>query len=417
MNSPTEPKSNDKSLKDSYDLEDCSRQLLEALLTNQGIEALVELASKLTGNPVAVGNIRLTVLYTSKDMPTHVPMARPGMIPSDFSTDKGFIKYNIEAYYSDKPILTEEQFGGYKTLLMRLVLHGEIAGYMSILFYKKLYDPDIEPLALLIRQTIECELTKHSSLLSKPPAASEALLADILGNNTVGFSSNADAAIRLGLNKQTTFYILVFNMMEFSKANTPAADIKNKLQRLTDSGLSTYCQENLVLLKQTPIKNLITDSPQKEALSQYMQKNRLCGGISYGSRQISDLQDCYRQALLALSYAKNNDSAVLIPYDYVVVPDFIKNTIYKHRLNFKLPELEVLENYDKNHQTNFRQVFKTYIETGKNAGLTALNTGLSKSSVYRILERIKLMTGLDYDQNDHLFSIYLGIKISEYTPE
>ena len=144
-----------------------------------------------------------------------------------------------------------------------------------------------------------------------------------------------------------------------------------------------------------------------------MNKHGLCGGISYGSRQIADLPGCYKQAALAMTYAKNQGQTTLIPYDYVVVPEFIKNTIYKHHLNYKLPEIQIIEDYDRAHHTNYRHVLKTFIENGKNASLTAAHTGLSKSSVYRILDRIKLMTGLNFDQNDHLFAIYLGIKIEE----
>ena len=394
-------------------LEYYSRQLLESLLDDRGMEDLVELASKLTGNPVAVGNARLTVLYTSKNMPANVPMAKPGVISPDFSTDKEFIKYNEAAYYSNKPIVTDEQYGGYKTLLTKLSLHGKVVGYMSILFYNRLYQPDIEPLAILIRETIECALTRHSSLLATPPAAPESLFADILNHKTDAISSNADAVIRLGINKQTDFYILAFSMIGFSKANMPGADIKNQLLLLTGSGLSTYDNENIVLLKQGSIKNLMTDSGEKKTLLSYMHKNGLCGGISFSCRQISDIPGGYRQAKLALSCAKHRASAALIPYDYVVFPDFVKNTIVKHCMYYKLPEIKRLENYDNTHSTNYRHVLKTYVENGKNAGLTAAQTGLSKSSVYRILDRIRLMTGIDFEQNDHLFSVYLGLKIDD----
>lgn len=395
-------------------LEYCSQQLMTQLLSNQGMEALVELGAGLLGNPIAVGTTRLTVLYTSKDMPPQVPMAKPGIISPDFSTDKSFIKYNEAAYYSDRPILTEEQYGGYKTLLMRTKIHGEITGYMSVLFCNTPYHPDIENVAILVRQTIECELAKHTSLLSKSQTASELLLIDILNNKTNDFSSNADAIIRLGLNKQTTFYLLVFNMIGFSKANMPGPDIKDKLQELTGAGLCTYYKENVVLLKQGSIRKLMPDIQHGSRLQKFMQKNGLCGGISFGSRQISDIPGCYKQAVLALSYAKNMDSTILLPYDHVVIPEFIKNTVYKHRLNYKLPEIRVIEAYDQSHGTNYRQVLKTFIENGKNASLTAASTGLSKSSVYRILDRIKTMTGLDFEHNDHLFAIYLGIKIEEY---
>ena len=68
--------------------------------------------------------------------------------------------------------------------------------------------------------------------------------------------------------------------------------------------------------------------------------------------------------------------------------------------------------YDKSHGTNYCQVIELYVESGKNVYLTASLAGLSKSSIYRILDRIKALTDIDLNQNDQLFALYFGIKIN-----
>ena len=72
----------------THSLEYYSQGLLDALFSNAGMQAIVELAAKYLGNPVAVGTVRLTVLYTSHNMPAQVPMAQPGIIPPDFTNEQ-----------------------------------------------------------------------------------------------------------------------------------------------------------------------------------------------------------------------------------------------------------------------------------------------------------------------------------------
>lgn len=400
----------------THSIEYYSQGLLNALLSNAGMQAIVELAARYLGNPVAVGTVRLTILYTSSGMPPQVPMAQPGMISPDFTNEQSFIYFNEAAFYSEEPILTDKQWGGYRTLLTRLTQNGEVIGYMSIFFCEQDFDSDILPLVKLIRTTIESELLKDNTLFFKSSTPAQRLLNSILSNDSKQLMSNADAVIQLGLNKQSHFYILTFKMSNYSKANKPNSIYRDHLSQLTGATLSTFYQETIVLIVQGSIRSLVTENPKRQALLEYLDTYGLCGGISYICRQISDIPGGFMQARTAMNYvasdSKKNTGFKL--YDNIVVSEFIQHIIDKDRSAYLTPELLTLIDYDQTHQTNYCHVIELYVESEKNVYLTALSSGLSKSSVYRILDRIKMLTGIDLNQNDQLFALYFGIKINQH---
>ena len=226
-------------------LEYYSARLFDTLMSNQGMQAIVELCAEFLGNPVAVGTDRLTVLYTSHNMPPKVPMSSPGIISPDFATEHSFIQYNEKAFYSRTPVLTPEQWGGYRTLLSRLMLHGEVVGYMSILFCNSYYTSDIDPLVELVIRTIESELLKSNILSFRNTTPAERLLASILAGGDSGLNSNADAVIQLGLNKQSSFYIATFRMSHYIVANKPNSIYKDALHQMTGAIISIFIKNPL----------------------------------------------------------------------------------------------------------------------------------------------------------------------------
>ena len=398
----------------THSLEYYSQGLLDALFSNVGMQAIVELAAKYLGNPVAVGTVRLTVLYTSHNMPAQVPMAQPGIIPPDFTNEQSVIHFNEVAFYSEEPILTDKQWGGYRTLLARLSQNGEVVGYMSIFFCEQDYDPQIKPLVKLIRTVIESELLKDNALIFRSTSPAQRLLNSILSDDSKQLMSNADAVIQLGLNKQSHFYILTFKMSYYSRANKPNSIYRDNLSELTGATLSTFYQETIVLIVQGSIRNLVTNTPNRRALLEYLDTYGLCGGISYMCRQISDIPCAFMQASAAMNSVGSDGTQCtgLLTYDSIVVPKLIQQIVDKNHLSYLTPELLVLMDYDKSHGTNYCQVIELYVESGKNVYLTASLAGLSKSSIYRILDRIKALTDIDLNQNDQLFALYFGIKIN-----
>lgn len=390
-----------------------SALLLNALINHKGMQAIVELSSGLLSNPIAVGDIRLTVLYTSSNMPPDVPMSKPGMIPPVYSTDKSFIKANEQAYYSEAPILTEEQFGGYKTLLSRLCVRGEIVGYMSVLFYYKAYSPEIDGLVEIIRQAIEAELTKNTSLLTKSETVQEAMLSDMLSGKKEPLYYSADTAIRLGIQQTSPYTIAVFRLIGYSMANSPNIILKEILHSVTGAQVSVIIGSCIVILKPGDMTALLNHPRDLKQLKKCMKEYGLYCGASYPACGIEHVYQSYRQALSALRACEPPKPAQIMTYEAAVIPDFIKKLKVRHKFPVMMPELTRLIEYDAQNHTRYCQILKHYIESGKNTIKTAQTADLSRSSVYRILDRISAVADIDFSDNEQLFGIYFGMKIMD----
>lgn len=417
--------------------------LMRQLAANEGAQPLVDLAARLLDNPVAVGDTSLTVLFTAGEMPEGVPMAHPGMISPDYSTDTDFIKYNEEAYTSPTPIVTGPQFGGYRTVLTRLKVHKQIAGYMSILLIHPLRDNDME-LICLIRSAMEAELGKNTSALSQPPKQSEYTLKRLLSGLENPLQNNADLTISLGVDKNAPLYAIVFKMLGYSRANTPGLAIRRELLRMCGSKISVLHENHIVILRQDYLYNQKELTPPYEALLPFLKKYGIGCGISTCFHQITDIYQYYRQALAAMDYFLPRQGAGIYRYEEAAVRLFLQGQLTSeamplakpgpsgddpekvppaavapqlaaapHLLSYCHPAVLTLQAYDAHNHTHYQNVLKAYVENEQNAVLTARQTHLSKASIYRILERIKSITGQTLDTPDALFNMYFSILLLE----
>lgn len=385
--------------------------LMRQLAANQGAQPLVDLAARLLNNPVAVGDTSLTVLFTAGEMPEGVPMAHPGMISPDYSTDTDFIKYNEEAYTSPTPIVTGPQFGGYRTVLTRLKIHKQIAGYMSILLVRPLRDNDME-LICLIRSAMEAELGKNTSALSQPPRQSEYTLKRLLSGLENPLQNNADLTISLGVDKNAPLYAIVFKMLGYSRANTPGLAIRRELLRMCGSKISVLHENHIVILRQEYLYSQAELTPPYEGLLPFLKKYGIACGISTCFHQITDIYQYYRQALAAMDYFVPRQGAGIYRYEEAAVRLFLQGQPAP-LLSYCHPAVLTLQAYDAHNQTHYLAVLKAYVENEQNAVLTARQTHLSKASIYRILERIKAITGQTLDTPDALFNMYFSILLLE----
>lgn len=391
-----------------------SELLMAALARNKGPEALVRLAGDIMDNPVAVGDTSLTILFTSGNMPEGVPMTRPGMIPPEFTTDSQFIKYNEDAYYTDTPVITPPQYGGYRTVLTRLRVHRQIVGYMSVLLSRHpLRENDME-LMLLIRTAVEMELSKNTSALSQPPRPWEFTLKSLLSGEDNPLQNNADLTISLGIDKNARLYVLVFKMLGYSRANTPALSIRRELLALTGSKISVLYEGNIIIIRQGFLHQQPALTAPYPGLDECLKKYGIVCGISTCFGQITELHSHYLQALAAIDYFSRKEGAGVCKYENAAVPLFLEAHQKEIRLtSYCHPGIIALKDYDRQNRTHYTQVLRVYVESEKNALLTARKMELSKASVYRILERIKKITGQSIETPGTLFNLYFSILLME----
>lgn len=411
--------------KAAHSPESASEALMQLLSKNQGAQPLVDLSAKILDNPIAVGDTSLTVLYISEGMPQTVPMAKPGMIPPNFTTDAEFIKYNEEAYASEIPVITGPQYGGYKTVLSRLKVHGQIAGYMSILLANHpLRTGDME-LICLIRSAIEAELGKKPSALSQPPRPSEYTLRRLLSGHENPLQNNADLTISLGIDKNAKLYALCFTMPGYSRANTPGLAIRRELLRMCGSKISVLHEGNIVILRQDYLYKQPELVPPYSELLCFLKKYGIACGISTCFNQITDIYQYYTQATAALDYFIPTRGVGIYRYEEAAVHLFLCSYTsgaepLSHSadlLRYCHPAVIKLNAYDEDNGTHYMNVLKTYVENEKNAVLTAAKNHLSKASIYRILERIKHITGENLETPESLFNLYFSILLLKIHPD
>ena len=397
-------------------LSQASEMLMLALGKNEGPQGLIRLAGDIMDNPVALGDTSLTVHFISENMPESVPMSHTGVISPGFSTDNEFIKYNEAAYYSDKPVLTPPQFGGYQTIITRLTVHRQIIGYLSVLLARHSIRENDIALVCLIRDVIQAALGKNPSTFFPPPNPWDHTIKCLLRGQENPLHSNADLTISLGLEKNTNLYVIVFKILGYSKANTPAAAITRTLMDMCGTKLCVLFDGNIVLIRQGPLHLVDAFVPPFKEMNDFLESFGMIGAVSAGFFQIGDLYTHYLQALDTIGYFAPRQGAGFYRYESAAVFLFLKE--HRDRLDtYCHPGIRRLSDYDRKNRTDYVKILKTYAETGKNVQITAEKMHLSKASIYRILERIKKITEQNFESPQCLFNLYFSIILMDYGKE
>ncbi|WP_346697839.1 helix-turn-helix domain-containing protein [Catenibacillus scindens] len=397
-------------------LSQASEMLMLALAKNEGPKSLIQLAGEIMDNPVALGDTSLTVHFISENMPESVPMSHTGIIPPDFSTDNEFIKYNEAAYYSEKPVLTPPQYGGYQTIITRLTVHRQITGYLSVLMARHPVRENDMALVCLIRDAVQAELGKNPSAFFPQSKPWDHTLKRLLSGLKNPLHNNADLTISLGLEKNTSLYVIVFKILGYSKANTPALAITRTLMDMCGTKLCVLFDGNIVLIRQGPLHLLPAFSEPCRQMNGYLANWGIIGGVSACFFQISDLYVHYRQAADTIEFFAPGKGAGIYRYESAATFLFLKE--HKDRLEaYCHPGVLRLLDYDRQNRTDYVKVLKIYAQTGKNVQITAEKMHLSKASIYRILERIKKITEQNFESPQCLFNLYFSIILMDYEKE
>ncbi|HIR00129.1 MAG TPA: helix-turn-helix domain-containing protein [Candidatus Scybalocola faecavium] len=359
-----------------------SEMLMMALSKNKGPGPMVCLAETIMGNPVAVSDMSLTVLYASDTMPVSNSRRSP-------------VK-NVQS------------------VTTRLKVHGQMVGYLIVLpLNHSLGESDMEKLSL-VRRAMETELGKNTSVLFTPPSPGETTLKNLLSGQENPLQNNADLTISLGINKNARLYVIVFQIPGSGADTLPLMTIRQELSRLCQARLTVIFDNSIVCLRQGELfREPVLDPPPRPLLD-YLKKYAIIGGISTCFFQVRDLGRHYSQAVDTIRYFKGKKGWGLYRYESAAV--FIYLERHKNAglgQKYCHPGAIALSRYDRDHRTDYTGILKIYTESGKNAQVTASKAGVSKATIYRILDRIRHITGQNMETPQSLFNLYFSIMLME----
>jgi DNA-binding PucR family transcriptional regulator len=244
----------------------------------------------------------------------------------------------------------------------------------------------------------------HASFV--PPKTPQDLFAALLS----GYK-NAQADQLLAAMTHTAYrsYILVVLSSDFGQDHLDA--ISSQVAAQPDHW-SVFHENRLVCIAASRQEPLDT-APFVQAARKYS----LFGGISRPFSSISMLENAYLQGTATLKTLKilerTRTAARYDDFLMIRLLDGLRDDVKLE--DFCLPDIQALQAYDKQHDTELGRTLLCYLEHAKNATNTAQELNVHRNTVhYRINKCMELLPQLDFSNDYMTFLLMLSLHIAEY---
>lgn len=138
-------------------------------------------------------------------------------------------------------------------------------------------------------------------------------------------------------------------------------------------------------------------------------------GIGTQAEDITFINQCYKKALDALEFGEIlNGEEHITSYSELGVFRMLGHfTNFEELKSFIPPSLQKLLDYQQTNKTDLIKTLKVFLQCNQNATKASQQLFVHyKTAVYRI-ERIKEITGMDFEDGEEMLQVQIGLKIIE----
>ena len=166
---------------------------------------------------------------------------------------------------------------------------------------------------------------------------------------------------------------------------------------------------------QNTLVGLASGPEAADTIEALVQKHNLAGGMSRPFSDLANLQLYYQQALVTLQTARALGRNGLSFYDDFLMLRLFDGLREDVDVNdFALPDIQVLRDYDKQHDAELCKTLLCYLESSKNVSETAKKLHIHRNTVhYRIRKCQEMLPMLKFDEG-YVYLLMLSLYIAQY---
>lgn len=392
-----------------------SAKLLNALVEDNGIQYIIDIASELLINPIHVSDLSHKILAHTKnfkiDDPIWNTIVNAGHTP--FSIVSQHNRAIFERVRNDtSPVIHFEPNSKIYLLQIRISANNKAIGYITIPGYIKPFGEDDMEIASLLSKVLSLELQKNKFFHNSKGLMYEYFITDLLDGKIRDASTIEDKLKYIDLQLKENIYVITIRSKQYVKESPSLTYIKESINSLVNFGKSVIYDEDIVLVISCNTKVLIPESNLK-TLMEMLRKNNLIGGISRCFNSLIDLGQHYKESLNALELGTLIDKhKTFYTYeDYAVYHFMNVRGELENSIQFCHPALFVLVDYDQKHSTNFVTSLYVYLNNDKNIVKSAKILHVHRNTMSYRMDKIAEVMNLDINNKDISFHLLLSFKL------
>ncbi|MEE8674632.1 PucR family transcriptional regulator [Tractidigestivibacter scatoligenes] len=406
---------------------DIVRRMLTAHFSNNGLQYVVEEASRALGNPVVV--VDSAYHYVARHVEGKLDPSRhlDQVLEQEFRYESiledgiAFIEHariTERCAQSPRPIVIYNEVLGANTMVTPSVVHGvTIAHTMMIERDHPFGDVDLECMGRLGRFVAQ-EMQKTNLYTASRGQMDSYFLVNLLNDEQ---PSHAVTARRLSVLDFTPLPELYIAVLDPNHARVAPHDLNTIAMQLTgclqSSIYATY--EDALVVAFSREKGTGLGDYTEELLRKVADVNDLSIGVSNAFDDLTHIRSHYEQARAAIKAGRMvsvflEDGQVYHYCDYAYVQMLgLTNTQY-NLLNFVHPSLMRLARYDRDHGTELMDTLFIYLQNACNTQRAAKMLNLHKNTLLYRMGRIREILGCNLSSGEDQFMLQLSYRVLFY---
>lgn len=391
-----------------------SAALLSSLAQNR-FQVTLNTARCLLGNPVGVFDTSMGLMGASP-VGSFLPeeQKQQGAAAAPHMSVSGPRRFIDKLYESSRPFLATNDADGVRYLYAPILINGVVVAFCVVREeHSFLSEPDWQLLSPIC-QAISLELQKNEVYKNRSGLLYEYFLIKLIENRS-GNREFVDIRMEnLHLRETDAMYIAAFRFVAPQANPRRIRTISQELKELLDSSLTAVYNDHVVSLAIRDVPPFLSPS-RLAALEQFLAANQMVAGVSFRFSDLSRARDHYRQALDAIGVGQRvaPDRRLHRLRDLVVFELFSICNLSLDLQEYVLPELRLLADYDRQHQTELYKTLYHFFDCGLSRGDTAKRLHIHRNTLLYRLEKIQEITGLTWD-GDTLLNCLLSFRLLKY---
>lgn len=396
--------------------------LVNELLSDQGLQQLIDTAGSIFGNPVYVVDLQHKYLAISSGIsPNNTFLKQENQ--TGYISDEGIQtiqknKLNEKIRSNNGPYLYHEPVNSQKMLIDIIRIQGIDVGHIMIQEFDRPFDEFDTILLNRFSKLVAIELQKNNTFTTNKGVMYSYFLADLLKNPEVNTPKVRERLKVLGFNLKDDMYIIAIPPVSYHAVTIRLEIIIDQLRQILPGSIYMIYEDVIVFLISKDRYQGFSEY-ERERLLDFLRANNLKAGISNFFSQLRDTARFYRQALQAVEVGMRINSPAAVPLyyyrDYYIYQMLETCEKADSEIRFLIhPGLMNLYYYDRDKTTGLLTTLYVYLEHPGQTSKVAEILHIHKNTLLYRLGKIREITKCKFVDGEDYMNFGLSFKIMKY---
>lgn len=401
------------------ELTSAMNEMVAALLSENGLQYLVDTATKLLGNPIYVVDLSYKYLAISSDLhPDHDIFREEENI--GYVSEKG-MEYIKKAALDEMIRRHNAAFYVFNShfkmgmLVDNIVMQEIEVGHVMMVETKLFREIDAE-LFHHFSRLISIELQKDTTFATNKGLMFSYFLSDLIMHPESSASMANQRLTAAGYDPEDYFYVIVITSASFHQSGARLALIIQQVRSIFPRCMYVQHEGNLVFVTGTNKFETLDETLIWE-LETFLSANHLKAGISNYFTTMLPLREFYLQAVDSVNLGMELAPSETIFYysDYYIYQMMSRYIQSGSELRYLIhPGMMQLMSYDKENNTDYMHTLELFLKYPGQTQKLADALHIHRNTLLYRMQKIKSITHCDLVSGDDFMFFGLSLRIAKY---